>query len=743
MPSSQAGIGQLGTFQLGGAALAPIPGTLSMGVLGPHRSFPNPKVAGPLTIPTLIGPRALYAPVVKLAQTVTMGALAGPRALPGPRVSLVKTLTMGALTGPRALYAPTVTGGPQYVRLLPITGPRRLYAPAVDGGLQDCRIYLGRTDVTQYFDWGDGTCSVTSQSLGRWKAAFAFNVRTGLVVFQPVLGQTVLIVDHGFRVFAGCITEVKIERYMSTALEIRYFCQATDKSGIADHRVVTGKTYAAGTSTYSVIADLVGSFMNGEGVTLNGVPSDGTLGTLAAPLICNFETVTSAFDKVARDTGTVWWIEVDGALHFSPLASLPAAPFDLTETGGQWRNLITTKTTTDYYNKLYCVSNLNILPGSGSSGSGSAGAGVTETFTWNPDNPGVDTITNGSGVRVAVGIRCSTPLGAVSNLTVAGVVQTVVDFGAYAGQVPSGTDLLWLFGGPATGNPGPTARPTTLPTAGQAISITYTPAVSTSSSVAQYGTALAPADPHGDPLGTCGSGIFEGVIQVQNISRQEDLNAIALSELNRIGGVPTVVDYETDHHGLVPGQKQMANVPLSGLPNVAMLITQLSGVMIPPRLATGYAFRWTVQARSNLDPGNSVKWFERLVGRTANALPVLQDESPVFVLGAGSSVSAGVSLTNPYIVSRTGKLIELLASWSTPAVDENLVLTLTRNGATIASVTLLHTTAANALVSYQIPITSVIYLYARDVLNVTAAYSVTGSAPVRAAGVTFKARLAI
>lgn len=731
---------QLGRYADGAYPTLIIP-TGTPAAVGPNRSFKNPVVqlknitfAGPV-----LGPRSIPSPLINLQQRLVPGALAGPRAIPSPKVGIIQTIRPSALAGPRAIPSPTVKGSTQFLRVNPIIGPRNVIAPTVNGGQDDCVLYVGgvRND---YLSWVDGAVTVDSQSLGRWRCQFALEVPGGIGQYQPQLGQVVLIVDRGKRLFAGCITDILIDRHMMTSTQITYRCTAVDKSGICDHRVVTGKTYASGTSVYTVIQDIVTNFLNGEGITTGGVPSDGSLGTLGAALPLNFAPVRQAFDQIASLSGTVWWIDAFGVLHFASFASFPAAPFNLTETSQNWRNLTLTQTTTDYYNKLYAVSNLNILPGSGAGGGGGAGAGNTESFTWTPDTNGIQTITNQSGIRVATAIICSTPIGAVSSLTVNGVAQTVVDFGSYNGQSANPPDLLWFFAGPATGSPAQFVSPTVLPSGGDAIVIKYTPASALGGSLAQYGTALNPINPQGASLGTCGSGVYEGVIQVKDISKQADLNAIALAELNRIGGIPNIVDYETDFPGLAPGQTQNINIPAAGAANLTCLITEVSGRYIPPTLNHGGSFRWTVKARTNLDPGNWVKWYERLIARTANPLPVLQYEEAVFILGSGSSLSGGTSLTNPYLVGRTGLLVELMIAAATPPTGQNLTVQLTRNGSAIASINLPASTPANQLIDFPIPSSNNIYLFAQDVLNINATYSAIGGAITKAANVTFKVR---
>jgi hypothetical protein len=608
--------------------------------------------------------------------------------------------------------------------------------------------YLGGVDISIYLAATDSACSLQSQTLGRWKFTADLVAEDGLLTLNPQLGQTIVIYDHGYRVFMGCLTEVICDRYLMTRDAIVWHLTATDKSGICDHRIVTGTTYPAGSDVIGTINAICANYLNGEGILLNAIPPVGTYGALSSDLVCNFITVTSAFDSIASDAGLVWWIDFYGVLHWSPFDQLAPAPFQITEDSLNWRNaqgkhgITVTRTTTDYYNKLYAVSNLNVVPGSGSGGTPpTTGAGNVETFNWTPGQPGIRTNTDSSGTVYATGIICSTAISSIASLTVNGVAQTCVDFGAYAGQSPAPPDYLWFFTGPATGVPGPGASPAALPPTGSTIVITYQPYVSTSSSIAQYGDALAPVNPSsGQLLGTCGSGIYEGVVSVKDISSQEYLNAIAESELSRIGGVPTIIDFETDFPGLVPGQALNVDVPLSGVSNLATLITSVSGIYVAPTLKDGGSFRWQVQSRSNLDPGNWVKWYERLISRTLNPLPILQYEQATFVLGAGSTLSSGVNLTNPYIVGRTGQVVTLMAAAATPPTGQSLTLQISINGSPNTTLMVTIPAGATNLQVVNIPKSAGLYLFAQDLLNVTAFYSGGGT---KATAVTVALRWAM
>lgn len=730
-------------------------GAINAALLGPNRSFGNPVVTGSIVGATIPSHQHWGSPSVGTVQTVSPGSpIPSHQSWPTGRVANVQTISGANIPSHAAWPTPTISGSPKWVNVVGIVGPRNIPVPGgstgggtsggVTGGVGGVHIFLSGTDRTvPYLSRVEGTCTVASQTLGRWTATFDLFDDTG--AFVPQLGQTVLITDEGTRIFAGCITEVRTERLMSTYRDITYHCTALDKSAICDHRVVAGATYPAiladGTPSdvATVILAIVSNYLNGEGILPGPEIVVGAFGNQHSDYSWNFPNVTQAFDQICSSEGLVWWIDDNSILHFSSLTDLPAAPFGLTETSDNWRNLVTTKTTTAYYNKLYAVSNLNVIPGASTGTTGAAGQ--TESFTFTPGQPGIVTTVNSIGVTVAVGFLCSVAIGSIISMTVNGNEQTTVNFADFAGQTRiDSNDFLWFFF--QSGNQ---LSWTYGPPAGASIVIKYVPWSSSNTSKAQYGTALVPSS-GGVPLGTCGSGVYEGVTQVDSINNLDQLNAIAAAELARIGSIPTVVDFETDFPGLKPGQLLHVDVPLSGVANAYLMITQASGTWISgDTLPFGGNFRWKISATSNLDPGNWQKWYERLVGRTNNPLPILQYEEAVFILGAGSALSGGTNLTNPYIVGRTGLLTQLLAAATTGPSDQDLIVTVTdaANSSHLASITIPAGTSPNTLITVTITKQQGLYVFAGDTLNCNASYAVSGPDPSPAAGVTVKLRWAI
>ena len=198
--------------------------------------------------------------------------------------------------------------------------------------------------------------------------------------------------------------------------------------------------------------------------------------------------------------------------------------------------------------------------------------------------------------------------------------------------------------------------------------------------------------------------------------------------------------FETDQPGLQVGQLLSVALPSSGLGTAmlpaSLVVSQMTGTAQTGPLAFGSWFRWTVTAINNYDASNWLTYFSRFIQRTENPLPVLQYEPAKFILGSGSSLSTGNNITNPYPVQRTGLVTLITIVASVPPVQQNLVVTINRNGSLIAQIVMPAGTATNQLISLPVPQVNQLYLFAGDILTVSASYQQTGHSPVQASGVT-------
>jgi hypothetical protein len=217
-----------------------------------------------------------------------------------------------------------------------------------------------------------GNLTITQTVIGRATCSFSLFVNDGSEYF-PQASQTIVLTENGIKIFAGCIKAVSAMPAPGYALTdtspIGFQVDCVDKSSICDNRVVI-KTYPAGTDVQSMILDIVQNFLNGEGITTQGVSITDNLDTA---MVCNTITVSNVFDQLATLTGATWWVDFNGILNFVVIQAAPVAPFDLAADSSNFRNFWSTQTLANYANKYYAISNLVVLPG-GASGENAGGS---------------------------------------------------------------------------------------------------------------------------------------------------------------------------------------------------------------------------------------------------------------------------------------------------------------------------------------------------------------------------------
>lgn len=748
-----------GTVDISGGVKDISPGSVPV-----HRAFGVPIVAGPILPGTVPSRRGFGTPFINAETTLLPAAVPSNRSFGNPRISFVEQIFPSAVPAHRSVASPTISGANQH--LLPATVPanRSFGIPAITGGSGGFFLFvsnkpyagqvlgLGASDPGTPQSFASASPpTITSQTLGRWTLTIDLYDETGTNI--PVFGQSIAVVEGFERRFAGCIQTVLAEPLMGTEqfitgrpTHVVYHVTATDKSGICDRRDVTGKTYTVtdpntgGPRQISaVILDIVANYLNGEGITTTpqSVPQNGSLGVLAADLTFNFCSVTDAFNQIATLSGCIWTVSPLGVLTFNSYANLPACPFPVTETSHDYFGFSFETSSLNYRNKQYAVSNRTVLPGAGSSGGGSGVGSNTETFTYTVGQPGILSATQPDGSVAPYGIQLTLPVGTLYSLTVNGVTQVIVAYDQWAGQEPTAPPQygpwFWL-----NGNSSVVAS--IFGVTGVTVVVNYTPAAT--SVAASFGQALTPVDPAtGDALAGCGSGLYEAVVQVQNVTSIDGLNAIAQAVLNKSGGIPIKVTFGSNRPGRLPGQMLVVDRPDLNLSNKSMLIIYAQGVYQQADMGFGSAFRWQIQAQTNEDPGNYAQWFATLVSMASNALPVPDYQDATFVLAPGSSLGGGNVNTNAIPVRRTGRFLDMYVLALNPPVNQNLVVTFLVNGQALPlTVTLPASATPNQVYRAVFDPNNPIYVFAtdttNDVITISVAYQVTGANPVPVSNAT-------
>ena len=374
-----------------------LPAAVSQTIL--PAGIPSSCVLGAPTIPALqtllpggiTSSCVLGAPtMVGAPQTIIASAILSSCVLGAPTIigGAAQTLTAAGIPSSCVFGAPTIIGGTQTIIVAGIPSSCVFGIPTLVGGLGGVRVFIANIDRTNYLvpgglSWpryggggaGGGTgaatggaLTITQTAIGRASASFDFEVNDGSG-YVPRASQICTVMENGVKRFSGCLKNVSSDPMPGQFTIMGFHIDAVDKSSICDNRVVI-KTYPVGTDVQGMILDIVQNFLNGEGITTQGV---NVTDTLDSAMVFNTVSVSAAFDQITALTGAQWWIDFNGVLHFLVIQTSPSAPFGLTTTSRNFRNFVSTETTIGYANKFVAVSNLTVLP-AGASGQSTGGA---------------------------------------------------------------------------------------------------------------------------------------------------------------------------------------------------------------------------------------------------------------------------------------------------------------------------------------------------------------------------------
>ena len=181
-------------------------------------------------------------------------------------------------------------------------------------------IEIAGTDRTEFWTQNSATWELVNN--GRGGCDVEFIVPVGHA-FRPVDGMTIEIFEGATVRYGGILLEPDEEEIGDRDQNafVLFGCQASDFNLLADRRIVSA-TYTA-VALETIIADIVTTYMSGEGITIVGVESGA-----AQTFTFNYITVTEAFNIISDATGKAWWIDETKDLNFKDTTT-DAAPADL------------------------------------------------------------------------------------------------------------------------------------------------------------------------------------------------------------------------------------------------------------------------------------------------------------------------------------------------------------------------------------------------------------------------------
>ena len=416
------------------------------------------------------------------------------------------------------------------------------------------QLIIDDVDRSGILDQSSPECSDEMNSRNTLDLSLTY--KTATVVLD--IGDPVLLYDsEGTLLFGGVITDhVKHKMDGNVAMECDVNC--VDFNQLADRHLVAEvyENMKAG----DIVKGIVANFMAGEGLTVVGVED----GPTVEKFVCNYIFATDAFNELASVTGYAWNIAYDKDFKFYSRSTF-TAPFALTETSKNFKNLCVKRSISGYRNRQY-------LRG---------GKDLTESRTesWKGDGTSRTFVT-------------AFPVGEdPTSLFVGGVPKTLGIRG-----VDTGRQWYWSKGvDTITQDTSETVVPV-----GTVITMTYRGQWSILCVAMDDDAVLERQAAEG------GSGIYDAIVDDPSI----DSYALAVDKviglLRQKGLIQDVVTFETEEPGLFSGQLLSIAVDLGYGLNGDYLIESVNAYM------DGMDLSYSVSALSGERVGSWVDFFRKL-----------------------------------------------------------------------------------------------------------------------------------
>lgn len=461
--------------------------------------------------------------------------------------------------------------------------------------------------------------------------------------YRPAIDDEVIIIDSstGARVFGGDIDNTEEQNPDNTNI-ITTRVRATGYSSRLDRRIVSG--YFDGVTILytpqTMISDLLNIYLPETGIVLGG-GADGAV--IDTETIFQHVSGTQAVRQLLDKDGLDFVVDAFKRLYVvSRTAGYAAAPFNLADGDGNWDSdsMSVRRERGKYANRVGLRADLR-EPGM-----------WVDTFAGNDDF--------GVGFYLTSYIQNSAPV-----VTVNGVVQTVGEY--------------WLAQGSNTFTYVPGGYGVYASTPGAYLS--------SDTIEVSYPSPLQPITWAEDAAEIALNGIAETVVDVKDVYDPDRWDDIAAGELARLKRRSYVVEYVTQQQGLRPGQLQAINTTKPLVPNLSLIIDNMTGTFQPT--SSGGFFRWRVSATNSQVQGekNFVRTFQRLgllkiqpqdrhrltiVAKLAEDIPGLTNPGLIVVTVPGDRE-----------VDKPGFLKEIRLRFGTAPATRTVQIDVRKNGTTI------------------------------------------------------------
>ena len=357
----------------------------------------------------------------------------------------------------------------------------------------------------------------------------------------PVVSDQIDVYENGTHIFGGTVTNV--ESTVQGGALLAYQISCVDWSYKLNSKLVT-KTYAA-MDPADIVNDIVTNFVPaGLGFTTHNVQRGNFQ---VASIKFNYEQVTQALEKLAKQIGWEWYVDPSKDIHFFLVQNNPA-PFNIDETTGniEWPSLDVAVDLTNMKNSVYVV-----------------GGNYPKTFIA---SNAVD-VYQTDGVKTVFALAYNYDQTSIV-VTLDGVAQTVgID------QQTDPTTVQWLYS-PS----GRFVRSTSLQSNGHTVKI--------------FGKAQIPILAHAQNSAAIAQyGEYQDSVIDKQIKSVSEAQERALAEILQFGHPVYDVKFKTLQTGLVIGQTILLNSSKLGVTNYPLIIKRIDGNAYSPS-----KFEYTVEA---------------------------------------------------------------------------------------------------------------------------------------------------
>lgn len=202
------------------------------------------------------------------------------------------------------------------------------------------------TDITSNIDTKSLVLtSVLTKEVGRLQ----FTIKTYGSKATCAPGDQIDLYEDSNHLFGGTITESESVVQGGILIGIKY--TANDWSYRLNTKLVV-KSYAD-MDPADIVADILTYFTDGTYTTTNVVRA----GFNVSSIKFNYEQVTVALEKLAKQIGWEWYVDADKDLHFFPPTTVVNAPYVIDDTSGnlEWATLDVDMSVVNMKNSIYVV----------------------------------------------------------------------------------------------------------------------------------------------------------------------------------------------------------------------------------------------------------------------------------------------------------------------------------------------------------------------------------------------------